>query len=244
MGTKERREREKDQVRAAILDAARELFVAYGYEGVSMRAIAEKIEYSPTVIYNYFKDKDALISELCQSDFGRLADHLHEAARIADPAHRLCQCGREYVRFALSHPNHYRLMFMTPYPQRPGDPVREQAKAEIKGNPETDAYAFLLALVQQVADAGSLRGPNPNVQLVAQTLWAGLHGVISLQIALGADKDRTDWAPVETRTDAMLDALTFGLFSPDALPDANSLSATGASEAASASGPSGPKEAR
>jgi len=213
MGTKERRVREKDQVRAAILDAARELFVAQGYEGVSMRAIAEKIEYSPTVIYNYFKDKDALILELCQSDFAQLADHLHEAAKISHPVQRLRQCGREYVRFALSHPNHYRLMFMTPYPLRSNDPEFDQHKAEVKGNPETDAYAFLLTLVQQVADAGRIRGPNPNIQLIAQTLWAGLHGVISLEIAMGCDKEWTDWQSVEMRTEAMLDAMTFGLFS-------------------------------
>jgi AcrR family transcriptional regulator len=213
MGTKERREREKDQIRTAILDAARELFVAHGYQGVSMRAIAEKIEYSPTIIYNYFRDKDALISELCQSDFGRLADQLHAASQISHPVQRLRQCGREYVRFALSYPNHYRLMFMTPYPFRAGDPKFDQHQAEVKGNPETDAYAFLVDLVRQVGDSGRLRGPNPNIELIAQTLWAGLHGVISLQIAMGCNKDWTDWQSIEARTESMLDAMTFGLFS-------------------------------
>lgn len=231
MGTKERRDREKDQVRAAILDAARELFVMQGYDGVSMRAIAEKIEYSPTVIYNYFRDKDALILELCQSDFGRLADHLQEAARISDPVERLRQCGREYVRFALSYPNHYRLMFMTPYPKRADDPEREKLKAETKGNPETDAYALLTTLVHQVVAAGRLRQPGPgpefnqasNFELLAQTLWAGLHGVISLQIAMGCDRDWTNWQSIEARTEAMLDALCSGLFvSPGAHGPANS----------------------
>ena len=184
-----------------------------------MRAIAEKIEYSPTVIYNYFKDKDALILELCQGDFGRLADQLQETSRIPDPVQRLRQCGREYVRFALSYPNHYRLMFMTPYPFRAGDPNFDQHKAEVKGNPESDAYAFLLTLVHQVADAGRFRESNPNVQLIAQTLWAGLHGVISLQIAMGCDKDWTDWQPIEARTEAMLDAMTIGLFALTAVPN-------------------------
>ena len=62
MGSKERRERERDAVRTKILDAARELFVAHGYGGVSMRAIADKIEYSPTVVYKHFEDKEALIT--------------------------------------------------------------------------------------------------------------------------------------------------------------------------------------
>jgi AcrR family transcriptional regulator len=218
MGIKERREREKDQTRAAILDAARELFVALGYEGVSMRAIAEKIEYSPTVIYNYFKDKDALILELCQGDFGRLADYMQEAAQLPDPVERLRQCGREYVRFALSYPNHYRLMFMTPYPLRADDPEHQQHKTEAKGNPETDAYTFVTILIQQVAAAGRLRDPNPNIELIAQTLWAGLHGVISLEIAMGCDKDWTVWQPIEARTEAMLDTFTYGLFAPAATP--------------------------
>jgi len=60
MGVKERREREKTETREIILDAARELFLAEGYEGVSMRKVAEKIEYSPTAIYIHFKDKDDL----------------------------------------------------------------------------------------------------------------------------------------------------------------------------------------
>ena len=221
MGTKERRDREKDQTRTAILDAARELFVAVGYEGVSMRAIAEKIEYSPTVIYNYFRDKDALISELCQSDFGRLADQFQVTSRISDPVQRLRQCGREYVRFALSYPNHYRLMFMTPYPLRTNNPDHELHKAEVKGNPESDAYAFLTALVRQVAAVGRFSDPNPNVQLIAQTLWAGLHGVISLEIAMGCDKEWTDWQPIEMRTEAMLDAMTFGLFSSGPITEAS-----------------------
>ena len=65
MGVKERREREKSETRDKILDAARELFVTEGYEGVSMRKVADKIEYSPTAIYVHFADKEELFRELC-----------------------------------------------------------------------------------------------------------------------------------------------------------------------------------
>ena len=116
MGTKERRERERDAVRTQILDAARELFVEHGYEGVSMRGIAEKIEYSPTMIYQHFPDKETLIKELCYTDFGKLADALQDTLKIPDPIERLRKCGEEYVQFAITYPNHYRLMFMTPMP--------------------------------------------------------------------------------------------------------------------------------
>ena len=64
MGVKERREREKESLRQDILDVAREMFATEGYESVSMRKIADKIEYSPTTIYLYFKDKNELFYAL------------------------------------------------------------------------------------------------------------------------------------------------------------------------------------
>ena len=69
MGTRERREREKGELRAKILDAARTLFMKDGYDAVSMRKIAEAIEYSPTAIYQYFPDKTTLVLALCEADF-------------------------------------------------------------------------------------------------------------------------------------------------------------------------------
>ncbi len=207
MGTKERRERERDAVRTMILDAARELFAAQGYDGVSMRAIAEKIEYSPTVIYQYFRDKEALVTELCYADFLGLAEGLAESQRIEDPVERLLQCGQAYARFATTYPNHYRLMFMEPLPTRHDD----VKAAEYKGKPEFDAYALLLSQVQAAAAAGRLLDPAADPQLVAQTLWAGIHGVVSLEIALGCGK-WTEWRPLEERVRAMLGVMTAGIF--------------------------------
>jgi AcrR family transcriptional regulator len=207
MASKDRRERERDAVRTRILDVARELFATQGYEGVSMRAIAEKIEYSPTAIYQHFKDKDALIKELCYSDFGQLAEQLQDTLKIADPIERLRQCGIEYARFAVANPNHYRLMFMTRHPIKCDD----EERAQIKGDPEFDAYALVRHLVQLAATEGALRDGAANVDLLAQTLWAGLHGVVSLEIALSGD-DCTNWQPIEERIVAMIDALGYGLF--------------------------------
>jgi len=74
MGIADRREREKEELRKKILEAARELFVTEGYDKVTMRRIAESIEYSPTIIYHYFQDKEALVESLCREDFGNLPD--------------------------------------------------------------------------------------------------------------------------------------------------------------------------
>src|SRR5581483_625039 len=115
MGPSDRREREKQEVRRKILDAARELFVTVGYDAVTMRKIAEKIEYSPTAIYLHFKDKEELIQELCENDFYSFSVHFASVNAIEDPEERLRAAGQVYVDFALACPNQYRLMFMTPH---------------------------------------------------------------------------------------------------------------------------------
>ncbi|MGA7080444.1 MAG: TetR/AcrR family transcriptional regulator [Terriglobales bacterium] len=206
MGVKERREREKSETRDKILDAARELFVTEGYEGVSMRRVAEKIEYSPTAIYVHFADKQQLFHELCHQDYARLAEVFQSSAMSSDPMERLKQIGRTYVEFGIHYPNHYRFMFMTPHPPIEPD---EEACEEI-GNPELDAYAFLKWAVQQAISAGRLREELTDVELVSQTLWAAVHGVISLNIAKSEDP-WVDWRPVEERAETMLDVTMRGL---------------------------------
>ena len=78
MGVKERRAREKELLRRQILSAARELFVNEGYESVSMRKIAERIEYSPTTIYLYFEDKADLLDSVCQETLLSLLNTLEQ----------------------------------------------------------------------------------------------------------------------------------------------------------------------
>src|SRR6516162_10889190 len=112
-GPSERREREKKELRSKILDAARELFAQQGYDAVTMRKIAERIEYSPTAIYLYFKDKDALIADLCRNDFVAFAERFLEFTAVSDPVERLRRIGRAYLSFAADYPQHYKLMFMT-----------------------------------------------------------------------------------------------------------------------------------
>jgi AcrR family transcriptional regulator len=206
MGVVERRAREKSETRDKILDAARELFITHGYEGVSMRKVAEKIEYSPTAIYVHFADKEDLFHQLCQEDFARLAEVFQSATAPSDPVERMQEVGRLYVEFGIRYPNHYKLMFMTAHPASEPDEV----DCEMKGNPESDAYAFLKYTVQQAIDAGAFREDLTDADLISQTLWAAMHGVISLQIAKCSDP-WVDWRPIEQRAALMLDATLHGL---------------------------------
>jgi AcrR family transcriptional regulator len=206
MGVKERRAREKSETRDKILDAARELFVTEGYEGVSMRRVAEKIEYSPTAIYVYFADKQELFHELCQQDYARLAEVFQSSAMSSDPIDRVKQIGRTYTEFGVRYPNHYKFMFMTPHP--PHEPDEEDR--EVMGNPEVDAYAFLKRAVQRAIDAERFREELQDAELISQTLWAAVHGVIALNIAKCSDP-WVDWRPLQQRAEIMLDVTLRGL---------------------------------
>lgn len=209
MGVKERRERERSETRDKILDAARELFVTEGFEGVSMRKVAEKIEYSPTAIYVHFADKQELFRELCHQDYARLAEVFQSSVMSTDPLGRLKQTGAIYIDFGMRYPNHYKFMFMTPHP--PHEP--DEVDREMMGNPEVDAYAFLKWATQQAIDAGCFREELNDADLISQTLWASVHGVISLQIAKGCDP-WCDWRPLQERAEMMLDVTLRGLARP------------------------------
>ena len=206
MGVKERREREKSETRDKILDAARELFVTEGYEGVSMRRVAEKIEYSPTAIYVHFADKNELFRELCHRDYARLAEVFQSSVVSTDPLDRLRHIGAIYIDFGLRYPNHYKFMFMTAHP---GHELDDEDR-ETLGNPEKDAYAFLKSAVQQVIEAGCFREELRDVEAVSQMLWAGVHGVISLEIAKGCDA-WVEWRPIRARAEMILDVMLRGL---------------------------------
>ena len=207
MGTKERRERERAETRARILDAAREMFATQGIGAVTMRAIAERIEYTPTAIYHHFKDKDALIIELCHADFRLLGNELYRAARIDDPIERLRRIGAAYLEFALTHPHHYHVMFMTRTPAHDHHGIE-------KNNPEEDAYGFLVQTVADGIAAGRFRPEFTDAHELAQIHWCGLHGVVSLHLAKESDEWIT-WRDARATAETMIEVLVRGTINPE-----------------------------
>ena len=219
MASADRRERERQQTRVRILDAARELFARHGYEDVSLRKVADAIEYTPAAIYVHFADKEALFRELASQDFRALSHGLGVVARVADPLVRIALIGRSYVEFGLKHPNHYRLMFMTPQTAVCGKNLTPEQKAHA-GNPAEDGYAFLCAAVAEAIEKRLVRAELADVHLAAQTFWAGVHGVTSLQITMGTDP-WIAWEPTARRIDAMIWTLVRGVAGdPSAYPPA------------------------
>jgi AcrR family transcriptional regulator len=112
MGTRERQEREREIVRRAIVDAARELFVAEGFGKVSIRKVAERIEYSPAAIYSYFPGKDDIFYALAEEGFRLLCDGMPKSEGEADPLSTIRRALHGLYRFSQAHPEYYALMFL------------------------------------------------------------------------------------------------------------------------------------
>jgi AcrR family transcriptional regulator len=204
LSSKERRDQEKVAMRERILDAAREMFAENGVEATTMRAIAERIGYTATAIYYHFKDKDALLLELCHCDFRSLGHEIARAANIPDPIERLRATGRAYVDFGLQNPSHYQFMFMThSHPVDPGC-------VDYRGNPEEDAYAFLMQTVQAGFEAGRFREDLKDAGQIAIMCWAAAHGVISLYLTKMHD-EWVDFGDVRQNAYLMIDATLAGL---------------------------------
>ena len=177
MGVKERRARQKKYLRQEILDAASELFVREGYEYVSMRRIADKIEYSPTTIYIYFKDKAELLEQVCKETFSKLVQKLTKILeQPGEPVERLKRGLIAYIEFGLENPHQYRATFMMPIPEG-----LDEKKLHQENSPGMQAFAFLVQGVTDCINAGKIRA-TANPQLAAETLWAGVHGITSLLI--------------------------------------------------------------
>ena len=205
MGPKERRVRDREQTKSRILDAAREMFVEDGIEAVTMREIAKRIEYTPTAIYHHFRDKQALIEELCLIDFRALAIAFQKIGRIEDPGERLRRIGLAYVDYALGHPSHFRFMFMTPKPSLPASSFGVS-----DGDPNGHAYSVLRETVADGIAAGRFRPEFTDPDDLAQVLWAGVHGIASLHVVKGGKGDHIAWRDPRETARAMVDVLMRG----------------------------------
>jgi AcrR family transcriptional regulator len=206
VGSKERRERERTDTRQRILDVARDMFVRKGYEATTMRAIASRIEYTPTAIYHHFQNKEALLTELCAADFVSLGRAFRSIGKVEDPVERLRRIGAAYVDFAVEHPMHYQLMFMT---TRPGKPVDMKHIRDL-ADPGEDAYEFLRSTCEEAIAAGAFRPGFTDPDQVAQMLWSAAHGLVSLRI-VKSDDDWIQWCDVRETSRHVCEGLLSGI---------------------------------
>lgn len=183
MGIEERRDRERQAVTDSILDAARELFLAEGYQSVSIRKIAERIEYSPAAIYSYFPSKDDIFLALAQEGFHRLDAKVHSAMISGDPLENVRACWWAFYEFSKEQPEYFLLMFV----DRTVPRITQQ----------WEGFEFLqqmlanaVAAIQTAIDAGSFpKTLSPNAAM--HMLWAGLIGpaVVGIRHRLASGED-------------------------------------------------------
>ena len=173
MGSKQRRARAKEGLREEILDAARTLFVKEGYESVSIRRIADMIEYAPGTIYLYFRDKAEILDRICEETFAKLIVRMQAIEHDSSaPLDKLRRGLRTYIQFGLDNPNHYIVTFIQ-------SKVNREANSGLQTAGQK-AFACLRQGVQECVDAGEL--VSDETDELAQTLWAGIHGLTSVLI--------------------------------------------------------------
>lgn len=185
--------------RAEILAAAERIFVEVGYEGATIRKIAEHVGLSSTALYMHFSDKSEILHEICRSAFERLTA-TNAAIIAADLAPEVClrRLIEAYVDFGFSNPNAYRLIYLT----RPMEAL-DGAESAAQGL-GAELYRSFEAVVATVAAEGRLHG---DVRASAQALWASAHGIVSLMIT----KPYFDWVERDRLVRTQFDAVFAGL---------------------------------
>jgi AcrR family transcriptional regulator len=176
MSIQDRKHRQKEKLRQEILDAARELFVEDGYENVSMRKIAERIEYSPTTIYLYFNDKSEILHEIFRLSFAKLNDEIIKSRESGGTPLEVLRRGMmAYIEFGLNNPYHYDAVYISPKSRSAA-----RLSPSIVEMPGIRAFELLTESVTDCIKAGLLGPGNPAI--TAQTIWSGIHGATSLMI--------------------------------------------------------------
>ena len=188
--------------RAEILAAAERIFVEHGYEGATIRKIADEVGLSSTALYMHFAEKGEILHEICRQAFAALLDmNMAVMAEPGGPEQRLRRMMRAYVDFGFANPNAYRLIYMT-------RPVELQHGAQSAAQElGASLYRSFEQVVEDAETDGLLRR---DARTTAQALWAGCHGVVSLIIT----KPYFDWVDRETLVATLLDGLFAGLMKP------------------------------
>jgi AcrR family transcriptional regulator len=177
VGVAERREREREQLRGQIVDAARDLLLEEGLSGLSMRSIAERIEYSPATIYLYFRDKDELVKEVVHTGFEvmrRVVEReLEKAGETATGAQQYGAMGRAYARFAVENPAYFRVMFELP--------ATSELRCHEPGEHERTGFDDAVAMIGRAVASGEFAAVEP--ERAAVIGWGVIHGLTTLYLS-------------------------------------------------------------
>lgn len=175
MGIVERKQREREEMRELILEAARKLFLAQGFDKTSIRNIAEVIEYSPATIYLYYKDKNELLFSLHEVGFRKMMDEFSIVAAVHDPFEKLVAIGNQYMKFAIENPELYDLMFIM------DAPMETLSCREEEWDEGARSFEFLRITIADCITAGHFKN-TLDVESASLTIWSFMHGLLSLHL--------------------------------------------------------------
>lgn len=176
-------ERRRQRVRNTILDAAERVFSQEGETGLSIRRLADEIDYSPAAIYKYFGSKEELLDELKESFFERLMSTVDKAALSSLPFEaRARHCFSKYVETAIARPHHYAAAFSSAGEMLA--PVEEGTHwFEFENSHKGQAFMVVVGLVREGQEIGVFDATF-DPYLAAKSLWASMHGIALLLIHL------------------------------------------------------------
>ncbi len=186
----DRRQRQREEARRAILDATEELLVEEGYESFSMRKLAARCGYAAPTIYHYFGDKPGLLDTLIELRMKEVSAEMRAVRLARDPVENMRRLFIAFARWGLANPTHYQLLSSTREPHPAGEEARE----------------VLMRPVTELEEQGRL---ETDIEVARQSFWALIHGIISLQTT----RPDEDWS--EQLIDRALDAMIRGLVKPE-----------------------------
>ena len=176
MGISERKAKEKEELKALILQAAKKLFLEKGIEKTTMRNIANEIEYSVGTVYVYYKDKNDILHDLHTQGFKQLGGEMKVLFNVENPMERIKALGRVYLQFAMENPDMYDLMFNM---KAPMDFLESEYKAD--WNEGKGTFDVLRSTINQCMEKGHFRGHQ--LDPLSFAIWSTVHGMASLHIS-------------------------------------------------------------
>lgn len=187
MGISERKERQKREVRESILNAAWEMVTKDGWNSLSIRKIADAIEYSVPVVYDHFENKEAILSVFSKEGFRLLASDLKKAKnRHDEPAKQLEAIALSYWNFAFENKEYYQLMFGL------GMPTCES----VRSVPELmDFFEVIYSTIERLIPDNS-RGAEM-ISFKAKSLWSTIHGLVSINMVNNSYSSEKDLRVLE-----------------------------------------------
>jgi AcrR family transcriptional regulator len=164
------RERRRSRTRTAILDQALAIMREAGIDGIALRELARRLDYSPAALYRYFDNREQLIATLAADAMARLAERLRAAAGDGD-TDPLLRLGEAYLAFAQEEPVRFRLLFVD----------LPSARTSLRAlPPHHSPYRIVLAAARTAIAQGRL-SPRLDAESVAYTLWSLVHGMAVLE---------------------------------------------------------------